>query len=100
MSNEVKYKFLLEEKNFFSIYLKARKIPESKFNTISTCVVFVLSVFFKLVSDETLVNLREDLLHLSWSGFLLSFSILGFLIAGFTIFATVSKPELFWRWLK
>lgn len=95
MSSKLKYEFLLAEKDLFSIYLQARKFPESRFNVLSTIAVSFVLFIFALISTRELDLIRSDVEQYLWAGFLLTFSVLGFLLAGFTIFATVSKPELF-----
>ncbi|MBK1860027.1 hypothetical protein [Cerasicoccus arenae] len=75
--------------------MKARKIPESKFNWISSLGVFFaifIIEYFSFSDEESLRTQVEDYL---WMGFTVSFTLIGLLIAGFTIFSTVGKPELF-----
>lgn len=85
---------LTKEKNLWQIYLSARRIPSTNFNKfflILSVVIISLDVFLsKRNLDVFLSEIRE------WSslGLQVGLTTLGFLIAGFTIFATISKPSL------
>jgi hypothetical protein len=89
---------LLLEKSLWDIYKEClRRLPPSEFNLKLTIVVC-----FALISDcayfpekylDRLVLVRS----LAELGLGFGSTILGFLIAGFTIFATLSKPEMFLR---
>lgn len=92
------YKFdessLTSEKSLWNIYIQSRKISGSKFqNLLIFSVITILSLnAFYLESDISVLlgNVRK------WAdiGFNFSITTLGFLIAGFTIFATLSKPDM------
>lgn len=89
---------LLEEKSLWQIYRKCiTRLPASRFNWGTTSLVMIVligdSVYFPMHYAARLENLRS-LVEL---GLGFGTTILGFLIAGFTIFATLSKPELFRR---
>lgn len=89
---------LLNEKSLWAIYRQCiRKLPPSKFNVVTTAVVFLT-----LLSDAAFFSenflFRLDLIRsICDLGLGFGTTILGFLIAGFTIFSTLSKPELFKR---
>ena len=89
----LKHESLLKEKNLWQIYRASWNISDSKFNWI----VGVLSLAF----FSTYAALSPDwgsmhtlLLKLAEIGFNSAVSILGFLIAGFTIFGSLAKPKL------
>lgn len=87
-------KELTREKKLWDIYLASRRIPFSRFNFISTLVVFSLLVLNATFSREALPDTITLVREMASSGFAISLSTLGFLLAGFTIFATVSQPSL------
>lgn len=87
-------KELTREKKLWDIYLASRRIPFSRFNFISTLVVFILLVLNAAFSRETLPDTINLVREMASTGFAISLSTLGFLLAGFTIFATVSQPSL------
>ncbi|MFJ2457741.1 hypothetical protein ACIOVC_04220 [Pseudomonas neuropathica] len=86
---------LLAEKNLLSIYLTARRIPSSRFNTITTwgfLITLVIQVYFFPQAIETQVEIIRKYAEF---GFNAALTTMGFLVAGFTIFATLSDPDLF-----
>lgn len=87
-------KDLTSEKKLWDIYLASRRIPFSKFNVTSTLVVFVLLIANAAFSKEGLSETTKLVRDMAANGFSISLSTLGFLLAGFTIFATVSQPKL------
>lgn len=87
-------KELTSEKKLWDIYLASRRIPFSTFNVVSTLVVFILLVVNAAFSAETLEDTTKLIRDMAANGFSISLSTLGFLLAGFTIFATVSQPNL------
>lgn len=88
---------LFDEKNLWSIYKQCvLKLPRSTFNSIATTLVFVFLCIDCLFFDNFSGKL-EFVRSLSDSGLGFGSTILGFLIAGFTIFATLTKPEVFMR---
>ncbi|MCW7551088.1 hypothetical protein NX722_00105 [Endozoicomonas gorgoniicola] len=90
-------KELTKEKKLWDIYWASRRLPHSKFNIITTLLVFIALILNSWLSqqpvDETLAFVRS----LADSGLSISLSTLGFLLSGFTIFATISQPTLFLR---
>lgn len=87
-------KELTNEKKLWDIYLASRRIPFSRFNVISTLVVFILLMANAAFSTESLGETTKLVRDMAANGFSISLSTLGFLLAGFTIFATVSQPNL------
>jgi hypothetical protein len=87
---------LLKEKNLLDIYQSSRgRLSINRFNIILTWFVFSLLVVYVSTTPENPTLLAEKVRKLVELGFSFSSGILGFLIAGFTIFATVSDKELF-----
>ena len=85
---------LTKEKNLWDIYLKVRLIRPSngQLAVVFFCMVGLFIQAYIIHSDggDLIKSIR------SWSeiGFGFCLATLGFLIAGFTIFATLSKPEM------
>ncbi|CAI0926102.1 hypothetical protein [Serratia marcescens] len=83
-----------KEKSLWELYKLANRISMSKFHifiiSVSTILLIVNSVFIDKNPAHHLTELR------SWAslGFNFTIATLGSLIAGFTIFATLSKPEM------
>lgn len=93
--DELNSNALLAEKDLWSIYLAARKIPSSRFNIVTTWVfllVLVIQVYFFPQGIEAQV---EIIRRYAEFGFNAALTTMGFLVAGFTIFATLSDPDLF-----
>ncbi|EGC00797.1 hypothetical protein CMV24_06320 [Pseudomonas plecoglossicida] len=86
---------LLSEKNLFSIYVAARKVRSSRFNLITTVIFFVAAVLQAVLSPQTVEAKVEFVRKYADFGFNAALTTMGFLVAGFTIFATLSDPELF-----
>lgn len=93
---------LFEEKSFWDVYVKARRITGSRFNRYLVRLCFVVLVALVVSPDfypwtsapgtSALIKWVRE-----WADIGVSFttSILGFLVAGFSIFATITKNELF-----
>lgn len=87
-------KALLAEKSLWDIYKQSRKIPFNKFNVVCTLSVFILvTIQYCMLTDPLSLKLQE-IRNLAFFGLTTSATILGFLLAGFTIFATISQPDL------
>ena len=90
-----------KEKSLAEVYWKARKIASTRRNFGVGVVVFVL--FGLLVAIDwhfhakviTPAALNKLLSQIAEIGFTLTAAILGFLIAGFSIFASITRPEIF-----
>lgn len=89
---------LFEEKSLWSIYKQCiSKLTSSKFNkfsTIALILVLLVNCIFYPADYVRRIELIRSLCDI-WLGF--GSTVLGFLIAGFTIFATLTKPELYVR---
>jgi hypothetical protein len=96
-SDDLNSDALLAEKNLWSIYKTARAIPSSNFNlwtTIGFLITLSIQVCFFPQAIETQVEIVRKYAEL---GFNAALTTMGFLVAGFTIFATLSDPDLFIR---
>lgn len=86
---------LTAEKNLFQLYKLTYIFPTSRFNMMSTFLVGICFLSYlswiQPGSGEAGFLLKEILKF----GISLVPSILGFLIAGFTVFVTVTKPGVF-----
>lgn len=92
---------ITEEKSLLDVYWKARKVASSKGNRLIAGLTFLLllTLFLTdkhfglgLFSSEAMSKLIEQAGDI---GFTLTTAILGFLIAGFSIFSSITKPEIF-----
>lgn len=89
------------ERNLFEVYKKARKVGSSRSNSVAAGVVFVC--FLMASSIDYWLSLGIFPLHALGSllgriadlGFTLTTAILGFLITGFSIFSSITRPEIF-----
>lgn len=88
-------KQLTKEKSLWEIYRASRRIPTNKFNAITTLIIFLLIVVEIWFSSRSSFETVELVRRYAEIGLTVSIGALGFLIAGFTIFATVSQPTLF-----
>lgn len=94
MEYQFKDSELTSEKSLWDVYKLSRRISPSKtqvFLVISVMVLLGLNAFI-LETDITLI--LSDTRSWATMGFNFAITTLGFLIAGFTIFATLSKPKM------
>lgn len=94
MSYSFKDEELTSEKSLWDVYKLTHRILPSKihiFVMLVTMTALGLNAFI-FVDNES--NLLRDVRKWSELGFNFSITTLGFLIAGFTIFATLSKPKM------
>lgn len=87
-------KELTKEKRLWDIYIASRRIPFSRFNTITTALVFVLLLANSWFTIQPVGQTIELVREFSKIGLEVALSTLGLLLAGFTIFATVTQPSL------
>lgn len=94
MSYSFEDKDLTSEKSLWDVYKLSRRILPSKFQVIFLLLIMLALGLnaFVLVDDEAII--LGDARKWSEFGFNFSITTLGFLIAGFTIFATLSKPKM------
>lgn len=93
-TNEKSRSELTEEKSLWDIYLSARRIKSSKFNTLSTALVFLLLVVSSWLTSQPIDQTVELIRKSAETGLSIGLSTLGLLLAGFTVFATISQPSL------
>lgn len=90
---------LFKEKSLFAIYRKSFFLSESGFDTAFKTFTFISIVMFcayvRLFRAESAYVLFDALDKWSDIGFNYSVQILGFLLAGFTIFATTTNIKVF-----
>lgn len=85
---------LTKEKSLWDVYVLSRRILPGKLQVITVllfvCFLGVNAFFLEKDISSIVYNARK------WAeyGFNFSITTLGFLIAGFTIFATISKPRM------
>jgi hypothetical protein len=89
----LKHKNLLEEKNLWQIYCASWTIPDSKFNWFTGIVSLAFFAAYAFLAPDT-YDMRQTMLKLAEVGFNAAVSLLGFLIAGFAIFGSQTKPEM------
>lgn len=85
---------LVKEKSLREIYFVARSIPVSKFNQVVTVLVAVMLALYVCLTQEPTQEIAEKVRVFADYTFGFSVSILSFLLAGFTIYITVMKPDL------
>lgn len=93
-------KKLDEQSSLLSVFLESEKsIPKSKGNRTTVFLVFLLSTILVIVGSifgDYGISESYDLIHqVSNLGFQFSIGILGFLVAGFSVFASITRPQLF-----
>lgn len=84
---------LSTERGVFHLAVTSRRLPFSWKSLLTVISLSVLAFAFGMTQrDED--HLRDETVRLAELGLTVATSILGFLIAGFTIFATLCKPAL------
>lgn len=94
MSDDLSPKALMDEKSLWDIYFKSRRIPFNRFNFWSTVFVTALVLAQYCVIDMPLASKLQVVRDFSSLAIGIAVSVLGFILAGFTIFATISQPEM------
>jgi hypothetical protein len=85
---------LTSEKSLWDVYWLSRTIKPSKFQFISILAIMIALAVNAFGLEPNIDIILEDTRKWASSGFNFSITTLGFLIAGFTIFATLSKPQM------
>lgn len=85
---------LLQEKNLREIYTKSKTIPISNFNTYFPVVVGAIFLFILHIGNVSIETSYSKINELSSFLFSPIFATLGFLVAGYTIFCTISPLDL------
>ncbi len=89
---------LVEEQSLLAIWKKYRKnFPESSANRLMYGVSSLLAFIVVLVTKQSTAEIADQMRKLLELGMSFSISLLGFLLAGFTIFAMTSRASLFER---
>jgi hypothetical protein len=90
---------LFQERSLWDIWRRSPSLSSSRFNTQVVAVCFMVFFISAVVSwskwDGNSKTLLASLEAWSSMGFIFASTLLGFLVAGFAIFATISKPALF-----
>ena len=86
---------LTHEDSFYQIWQSSRHLRPGWFNLATTVLLACLLIAFVLLTSEPIFATAERMRSWADTGSGFAISILGFLIAGFTVFATITKPELF-----
>jgi hypothetical protein len=87
---------LLQEKSLWQVYVASRKIPFSKINIGLGVAAAALTSLFAWRAASTAL-LADQLAHFATMAFNLSIAQLGFLLAGFSFFASIGDKEMFCR---
>jgi len=91
---------LNQEKSLFQIYKIARVVAFSKGNVIAAVCVFLVAVLllgsnaFTGMVFASIPTLQKAINSAADTGFTFTSTMLGFLISGFAIFASISKPDI------
>ncbi|MBK6553424.1 MAG: hypothetical protein IPH41_02345 [Sulfuritalea sp.] len=85
---------LLREKDLVDVYRAARSISVSRRNQVVSSSVFLLALIFAALSPEKTHILADKVRAVADYGFGFATNILSFLIAGFTIYLSVTKTDL------
>lgn len=86
---------LTEELNLWAVARKSFKIPFSNFNKAVSALVASCLLGYVIFTPEQTPAIYGKLRYLADLGFTFTIQILGFLVAGFTIIATITRKELF-----
>lgn len=85
---------LTSEKSLWDIYIQSRKISSSKLQNLLVFLVITILFLNAFYLESNISILLENVRSWAEIGFNFAITTLGFLIAGFTIFATLSKPDM------
>ena len=87
---------IFTETTLLQAYRVSRKFKSNRFNDVTRWFVFAVGVFLAVawLIESDWVDSHAALMKVSNLGFDLSVQILGFLIGGFAIFATVTDHRL------
>lgn len=85
---------LTSEKSLWSVFVLSRRIRPSWVQAAINLLAAALLVINAFVLQQSVAPLLADARAWASNGFNFTITTLGFLIAGFTIFMTVAKPEM------
>jgi hypothetical protein len=92
---------IFQEKTFSSVYFKARKVCSNRVNLGAALLTFVLFLIYLAANLHygfawmPLPSIITTIRAIGEVGLTVTTQLLGFLIAGFAIFASITKPEIF-----
>lgn len=86
---------LTKERSLFEIFKKSSKLPSSNLNKITNFLVLTLLIVHVALTSENAHDMAERVRLIANLGLNFVVGMLGFLIAGFTIFATITDKKLF-----
>lgn len=92
---------LFEDKTLLQVFRKSQKLPSKRINFAVPLLTFLAVCVFSYSGHVTGFDLlgRSEVINtvrlISETGVAYTSAILGFLIAGFSIFASITKPEIF-----
>jgi hypothetical protein len=85
---------LTSEKSLWDVYLLTRKIKPSLLHTMVLSITAAVLTLKAYALTDQATSLLVEIRSWAANGFNFSITTLGFLIAGFTIFVTVAKPDM------
>jgi len=94
MEYQFKESDLTSEKSLWDVYKLSRRILPGKFQVFLVLLVMVLLGVNAFLFSPDVTPILNDARSWALMGFNFAITTLGFLIAGFTIFATLSKPKM------
>lgn len=86
---------LTREKNLWDVYQNSRRLPRNRLWMLFAVCVLVVDVAYWTAADAKLADAIEHFHAVVDEGIGLVRSVLGFMLAGFTIFLTVTRQGLF-----
>jgi hypothetical protein len=91
---------ITREKTLFALWRTASRFPKRKFNWIMTAIIGLLLIRYSMLMWEQPDVLLLLFRKIESTGFTFATSILGFLVAGFTVFVTVTRLDMFLKMAK
>jgi hypothetical protein len=82
------------EKSLWAVWKMAHRVRRNRFNRICAILVICVMGLYVCVSKQTPREIADMDVGLANVGLGFAATILGFLVAGFTIFATLARPSL------
>lgn len=93
---------IFKQKSLWEVYFLSRRVMPRVRKNVIICAFFAVCLVFLYVASVSKFNEAQHVLasmaftrEVSEVAFLISLGLLGFLIAGFSIFASISNPKLF-----
>ncbi|WP_298236584.1 hypothetical protein [uncultured Azohydromonas sp.] len=92
---KIEPKDLTREKTLLSLYVLSFKFPGSWFNRVLTLVALLCAAFWCWHTRSDPGKIFSHFRKVVDADFAFATSILGFLVAGFTVFVTITKVDIF-----